>query len=38
MAKKTIVDFLVELDSNSKLVDAYKKGPCGHSRKVRFIW
>ena len=25
MAKKTIVDFLVELDSNSKLMDAYKK-------------
>ena len=25
MAKKTIVDFLVELDSNSKLMDAYKR-------------
>ncbi|WP_394221314.1 hypothetical protein [Alteromonas gracilis] len=29
MAKKTIVDFLVELDSNSKLMEAYKKDPVG---------
>lgn len=25
MVKKIIVDFLVELDSNSKLMDVYKK-------------
>ena len=33
MAKKTIVDFLVELDSNSKLMDAYKKDPVGTAEK-----
>jgi len=33
MAKNTIVDFLVELDSNSKLMDAYKKDPVGTAEK-----
>ena len=26
---KSIVDFLVELDTNSKLMEAYKKNPVG---------
>ena len=33
MAKKTIVDFLVELDSNSKLEEAYKKDTVATAEK-----
>ena len=32
---KSIQDFLVELDTNSKLMEAYKKRPCGNRKEVR---